>query len=197
MNDDEITDAQHTAVTVVRVTPLRADGHPDHQWAMTYHLDEPVLAGIGIEECLPSFTRSPEAGVCLDYMRRRYVGALVAADEHPQHRDIGAIAQGIWQRRRTGAAVETRAEAGPGTWWYTLVPWWRHRSDTDRWPLKGLPGHHVYALGDCLLVDGYTWPRPAPLPNPQPLNRGTQLILAETTIAPPAPGFPPYTGAAA
>lgn len=197
MRDEEITDVRHIDTTVLRVTPLHQDGSPDHSWAMTYHLDEPVMFGVGTVECLPSFTRSPDAGICLDFARRRIAGALVAEFEHPQRRDIQAIAQGIWQRRRTSAAVETWSESAPGTWWYTLVPWWRHQWDTDRWPLKGLPGHRAYALGDCLSVDTYAWPTPAPMPDPYALRPGTQIIFGETAIAPPEPGFPPYPGAAA
>lgn len=197
MSDEEITDVRHMDATVVRVTPLGEDGSPDHSWAMTYHVDEPLNFGVGFMECLPSFTRSPEAGVCLDFSRRRIVGALVAEFEHPQRLHIGAIAQAIWQRRRTGAAVEAWSESGPGTWWYTLAPWWRHQTDTDRWPLEGMPDHRAYAHGDCLSADGYTWPTPAPMPDAYELSAGTQLFLAETTIAPPAPGFPPFPGAAA
>ncbi|MFE3033081.1 hypothetical protein ACFXKY_15725 [Streptomyces canus] len=197
MNEDEITGVQYASVTVVRVTPLRGDGSPDHPWAMTYHLDEPILFGIGTVECLPSFTRAPDAGTCLDFSRRRTAGALVAGYGHPQYRNVQAIAQGLWQRRRTGASVETWCESGPGRWGYLLVPWWRHQTDTDWWPVEDLPDHRAYALGDCLPVDHYVWPSPPPVPAPHALQPRTQLVLAETTTAPPPPGLAPYPGAAA
>ncbi|MEU0059881.1 hypothetical protein [Streptomyces sp. NPDC006334] len=196
MRDEEITGVGYMAATVLRVTPLKQDGTPDHPWAMTYHLDEPLLFGVGTVECVPAFTRSPMGDICLaDVVRPRMVGALVAEFEHPQCRDIGAIAQGLWQARRTGTAVEAWSESGPGTWWYALAPWWRHQWDRDLWPLKEMQ-HRAYAVGDFLAGHGYTWPAPSPLPEPYALGLGTQLILAETTIAPPAPGFQPSPGAA-
>ncbi|WP_019061768.1 hypothetical protein [Streptomyces prunicolor] len=195
MKDEEITAPRYMGVTVLRVTPLDEDGSPDHQWAMTYHLDEPVMFGIGTVEPLPTFTR--EYTHITISIRRSIVGALVAEFEHPQYRDIGAIAQGIWQRRRTGVAVEGWAEYEPGTWWYAIVPWWRYMADPEQWPLKELPEHRAYALGECLTVDGYAWPEPGPFPSPHNPSPGTQLVMGVTNVVPPAPGFPPFPGAAA
>ncbi|CAL9610335.1 hypothetical protein SUDANB1_05612 [Streptomyces sp. enrichment culture] len=193
MKEYEITHASGVPVTVVRVTPLGEDGTPDHPWALTYHYDAPVMLCAGTYEPLHTWP-----GEVLQRFSHRMVGALVAAYEHEQRRDVQALKQGIWQRRRTGAAVEGWAEEEPGRWWYVLVPWWRHRTDREAWPLKSMgvddDTHRVYALGDLRPVDRYAWPALSPLDEPHDVSRGTQLVMAHTHVAPPPIGFPAFTG---
>ncbi|KUN32470.1 hypothetical protein AQJ11_02800 [Streptomyces corchorusii] len=188
---DEITGVQYMDATVLRVTPLDEAGTPNHPRAMSFHLDEPVQVGVGTLEPKRQF------GLLATVQGLDLAVGLVA-DRGPWLRaDVQAIAESIWQERRTGAAVEWWAEADLGFWWYTLVPWWRHEWDTDRWPFKNAEDRQAYAVGYCRTVDAYDWPAPAPLRDPHGLTPGTQLVYARTPVEPPAPGLPPYPGAAA
>jgi hypothetical protein len=196
-DDEEITSVRHMPATVLRVTPLRDGGSPDHSRAMTYHLAEPLLFGVGAVQYVPAFTRSPTADLCMPAAPPRMIGALVAEFEHPQRRDIQAIAQGIRLRRRIGAAIEAWAGFEPGKWWYAVVPWWRRQQDTDVWPLDELPDHRAYAVGGFLAVNAYAWPSPSPLPDRHELSPGTQLVYGVTTVPPPPPGLAPITGTGA
>lgn len=190
---EELINSTSIAVDVLRVTPLHEDGTPDHPWALTYHYREPVLFCAAILEPVDAWP-----GEVIRYRSHRYVGALVAEYEHEERRDIQALAQGLWQRRRTGAAVEAWTLMEPGIWWYGLMPWWRHSPDTDRWPIKpSMDDFRAYAVGDLRPVDGYAWPDPSPLTDTWSPYRGAQMIVAQTRIPPPPPGLPPYTGTAA
>ncbi|KUN37746.1 hypothetical protein AQJ30_15800 [Streptomyces longwoodensis] len=192
--DEEITAVRYMPATVVRITARREDGSLEHTWAQTYHLDEPLLLGLGTLETFPGYLRSSQAPPLVRGPAHRMAGALVARYEHPQHTDILVIAQAIWQRRQSDVAIEAWTADEPGHWWYALVPRWRRMWDTEMWPLATLSGgHHAYAVGECRPVDDYPWPSPAPIPGvlPPPAP-GTQVIQAHTTVAPPPPGFPPY-----
>ncbi|CAM5481243.1 MULTISPECIES: hypothetical protein [Streptomyces] len=191
MRDDQITGVRYMDATVLRVTPLNETGRPNHPWAMTFHLDEPVQVGVGTLEPQWAF------GLLANALGLRLAVGLVA-DRGPWLRaDVQAVAESIWQRRRIGAAVEWWAQADPGFRWYTLVPWWRHEWDTDVWPLKDADDRQAYAVGYCRTVEAYDWPAPAPLRDLHGLGPATQLVYARTPIEPPAPGLPPHPGAAA
>ncbi|MBC9731224.1 hypothetical protein [Streptomyces sp. TRM68367] len=191
MDREEITHVSSAAVTVLRVTPLEEDGTPDHGWAMTYHYREPVLLGSGALERIPSFLNAPGENL-REWLPPRRLAAIVAPLDHEQSRDVYALAQGLWQRRRTGSAVEAWQPQEPGTWWYTLIPWWRYNPDTDRWPLKELEGdHRAYAFGDVRPVNTYAWPALPPFPEAKALGPGTQVVIAFTETPPPPPGLPP------
>ncbi|MFB0617285.1 hypothetical protein [Streptomyces sp. AGS-58] len=173
--------------TVLRVTPLREAVVPAHPWAMTYQLDASILFGVCIEprSSFGPLVRAASHGLTC---------ALLAEREHPQRHDVQAVAQGLWQRRHIGAAVEVWGEAEPGSWWYALVPWWLHEWDTAVWPLGGLEDRQAYAVGECCPVDAYDWPAPAPLRYPHSVEPTTQLVYARTPIEPPAAGLPLFTG---
>jgi hypothetical protein len=196
VKEAEITPGRYMPATVVRVTPRGGDGSHDHAWALAYHFAEPVVFGVGALETVPGWTLGPEAPVCASMFGHRMAAALVAPWRHPEHRDVSAVAQSIWQQRRTHCAVEAWGTIGAGRWWYMLVPCWRRIDDTELWPLKGAPEHQVYALGECRRVDAYAWPDPPPLPGPHPVDRGTQAVYGETHVPPPPAGFPPRPGAA-
>jgi hypothetical protein len=188
---EELTAVKSIAVDTVRVTPLDEAGTPDHPWAMTYEFRTPVLFCVAIAELPGGWP-----GEALRYRPHRYVGAIVAEYEHEQSRDIQALAQGLWQRRRSGAAVEGWTLMDPGIWWYGLMPWWRHCPDTDRWPIKDTDEDRAYAVGNLRGVDGYPWPTPSPLTDTYSPYSGTQMIVAQTREPPPPAGLAPFTPAA-
>ncbi|MDQ0961968.1 hypothetical protein QFZ66_005846 [Streptomyces sp. B4I13] len=180
--------------TVLRLTPLNEEGKPTHPWAMTYRYDEPVLLCFGVAERTPSWLSARDT--TLEAVpTTRALGALVGPLKHPELREVEALAHGLWQRRRGGAAVEAWAPRGPRMWAYSLIPFWRHHWDTDRWPLHELEdSHRVYAVGDVQPVDSYAMPTPPPFPATSFPGRRTQLVYAETETPPPPPGLAPLTG---
>ncbi|WP_019548577.1 hypothetical protein [Streptomyces sulphureus] len=190
MHDDDNTDTSaptRTACEAIRITPHEG-GMPDHDAALTYHFAEPVTLLHALRNYEPAFRARPS-----DRMRSYVAPSLVgitAPHEHPQHADIAALAQGLWQRRNTYVSVDCWSRAAGGFWAYMLVPLWRHL-DREDWPLPDERGVHLHAAGHAHAAQApYPWPEPPPVPGRYDTGFGSHLFLATDVEAPPPPGAP-------
>lgn len=194
--DDDIETSPPTSAecTAVRVTPLSETGEPDHRWGLTYRFAEPVtLVYIHRRRILPVGTPRTEGVGVLPALV-----AVTAPRDHPQRHDIAALAQGLWQARRRGAAVDAWAPTLDGAFAYSLLPHWQHL-DRDHWNRPGDddPLMRTYAAG-CAYPCATAFRR-APYP-PSPagegsIEAGTHVILSVVKDPPPPQGFPALSGA--
>lgn len=191
-SDVETSDPVRALCTAVRVTPLNDDRTPQHEWGQTYHFEEPVTLLYVHRRRLPEIG-SPATG---SVTALPALMAFTAPADHPQRLDIAALSQGLWQRRRSGAAVDTWSPLDGEAWAYTLIPHWRHL-DRDDWHLPEEPGTRTYAAG-CAHPSTIVYRRPAQSPEDgEACTVGTHLFLAVEDTQPPPQGYPallPETG---
>ncbi|MEW1677961.1 hypothetical protein AB0O47_32710 [Streptomyces noursei] len=197
----EGTEARSAEATAIRVTPRDEAGRPDHAWGLTYRFDDQP---VGLHLVTVQVTAEVRA---FDPTKRfpfsivdRVDAALTASENHPRFRDVQALAQGLWQHRRTTATVEAWGPKDePGTWWHVLIPAWR---DSYRWegdnplPVQLPEGHRVYGAGHVERSWNWAWPAAGgpvavPVEDPEPVGADVWFLLSMTTVPPPDQGFPP------
>ncbi|MEC3995215.1 hypothetical protein VSR01_17400 [Actinacidiphila sp. DG2A-62] len=191
MSGDDIVSSPPTYApcVAVRITPYAGDeDEPDHQQAVTYRFDEPVMLAYVYRTHQPAVYESTGP---FPYARAAPgLVAFAAPDDHPNRLVLPALAQGLWQRRGTWQAVDAWAKTPGGETLYLLVPRWK-RLDVDEHKVDVLPGHSVLALGEAIpTTEARAWPRACDEPAEYHVEWGTSLFLSTDTSRPPAAGFP-------
>lgn len=189
---EEIVRTATVPVDVLRITPLH-DRTPQHDQATVWRLHGGASLTLLDRYALPRIhavtgpIRTPE--------RRGVLAGLLTNEDFDCSAATDYLDRLLTRHRADGMTLETWSEIHPGrqsastalNWWYTLLPVLvRLPYGPEDWPPEEPPDITVRLAGQVYPNPRHTDPTPCPYPGPpQPLDAGTYVRQALTSIQPP------------